>query len=271
MPTRSSQNEEELIEKCLAILKPKIKSVVVKELEINRNAQAEEIMVLKTELAQIKESQQFISMQFEELKAENAKLIKCNKNLEKDYQKLRDEVEMLHDVQTDQFEHLDNLEQYGRRENLEFEGVPQVQNEDTTEVVIKIADKLNINLNENDISIAHRLPTKRPGKSNNSSTNLPTPAIIARFANRRIRNLIYSKRSAARKIPTTEFPVPGITRLFINENLTSYRKKLPWQTKQKMKENNYKYIWTKNGRIFIRKDDESNPIEIRRERDTWSL
>ena len=100
-----------------------------------------------------------------ELKAENAKLIKCNKNLEKDNQKLRDEVEMLHDVQTDQFEHLDNLEQYGRRENLEFEGVPQVQNEDTTEVVIKIAEKLNINLNENDISIAHRLPTKRPGKA----------------------------------------------------------------------------------------------------------
>ena len=43
------------------MLKPKIKSVVVKELEINRNAQAEEIMVLKTELAQIEESQQFIS------------------------------------------------------------------------------------------------------------------------------------------------------------------------------------------------------------------
>ena len=35
MPTRSSQNEEELIEKCLAMLKPKIKSVVEKELEVN--------------------------------------------------------------------------------------------------------------------------------------------------------------------------------------------------------------------------------------------
>ena len=135
---------------------------------------------------------------------------------------------MLHDAQTDQFEHLDNLEQYGRRENLEFERVPQVQNEDATEVVIKIVEKLNINFNENDISIAHRLPTKRPSGSNNSSTNLATPAIIARFANRSIRNLIYSKRSAARKIPTTEFPVPGITRLFINEHFTSYRKKLLW-------------------------------------------
>ena len=97
---------------------------------------------------------------------------------------------MLHDAQTDQFKHLDNLEQYGRRENLEFEGVPQVQNEDTTEVVIKIAEKPNIILIENDIFIAHRLPTKRPSRSNNSSTNLPTPAIIARFANRRIRNLL---------------------------------------------------------------------------------
>ena len=215
MPARSSQNEEELIEKCLAMLKPKIKSVVVKELEVNRNAQTEEIMILKTELAQTKESQQFISMQFEELKAENAKLIKCNKNLEKENQKLRDEVEMLHDAQTNQFEHLNNLQQYGRKENLEFEGVSLVQNKDTTEVVIKIAEKLNVNINENDISIAHRVPTKRPSRSSNSRTNLPPPAIIARFANRKIRNLIYSKRSVARKIPTTEFPMPGITRLFV--------------------------------------------------------
>ena len=101
-------------------------------------------MALKTELAQIKESQQFISTQFEELKTENAKLIKSNKNLEKENQKLRDEVDMLHDAQTDQFKHLDNLEQYGRRENLEFEGILLVQNEDATEIVIKLAEKLNV-------------------------------------------------------------------------------------------------------------------------------
>ena len=49
MPTKSSQNEEESIAKCLAMLKPKIKSVLVKESEIYRNAQAEEIMVLKSQ------------------------------------------------------------------------------------------------------------------------------------------------------------------------------------------------------------------------------
>ena len=47
---------------------------------------------------------------------------------------------MLHDAQTDQFEHLDNLQQHGRRENLEFEGVPLIQHEDATEI-----DKLFLN------------------------------------------------------------------------------------------------------------------------------
>ena len=139
-------------------------------------------MALKTELALIKESQQFISTQFEKLKTENAKLIKSN-NLEKENQKLKDEVEMLHDAQTHQFEHLDNLKQYGRKENLKFEGVPLVQNEDATEIVIKLAEKLTVSLNDNDISIAHCLPMKRSSRSNNSSNNLPPATLIARFEN----------------------------------------------------------------------------------------
>ena len=67
MPTRSSQSDEGLINKCLVMLTPKIQSLVTKELEAQNKAQAEEIAVLKAEMAELKDSQQFISAQYEEL------------------------------------------------------------------------------------------------------------------------------------------------------------------------------------------------------------
>ena len=54
LPTGSSH----LIDKCLAMQKPKIQSFVTKELEAQNKAQAEEIVVLKAEMTKLKDSQQ---------------------------------------------------------------------------------------------------------------------------------------------------------------------------------------------------------------------
>ena len=68
---------------------------------------------------------------------------------------------------------LDELEQYGRRENLRIYNVPEEQdeNDDGEKIVLKIAKELKIELHKSDIQRAHRLG--KPG-------NKPRP-IIARF------------------------------------------------------------------------------------------
>ena len=93
---------------------------------------------------------------------------------------------------------VDELEQYDRRQNLIFEGVPQFQNENVTEIILSLASKLNVNLTANDISIAHRLPVKRPRlKSESNVTNRRHPGIIVRFISRQKRNEMYSNRMKA--------------------------------------------------------------------------
>ena len=79
----------------------------------------------------------------------------------------------------------DDLDQYNRRENLEFHGIPLNPNENINDIIKAMAKKLNIDLKENDISTSHHLPK--------SLSNNP-PIIIARFTNRDIRNLIFQKR-----------------------------------------------------------------------------
>ena len=45
------------------------------------------------------------------------------------------------------------------------------------------------------------------------------------------------------------------------------RKRLFWQTKQKAKEKSFKFFWTMNGNIFVRKSDDKNIIAIKCDQD----
>ena len=52
------------------------------------------------------------------------------------------------------------LEQYDRRQNLELVGVPYEKNKDVTQIALDLAGAIGVDLVEEDISIAHRLPQK---------------------------------------------------------------------------------------------------------------
>ena len=122
-----------------------------------------------------------------------------------------------------------------------FEGVPQFQNKNVSEIILSLASKLDVNLTANDISIAHRLPVKRPRLNSESNvTNSRHPGIIVRFTSRQKRNEMYSNRMKAKHIG--DISVQGMSKLYVNENLTQRRKRFFWLAKQKAKELNYKFI-----------------------------
>ncbi|KAF6201177.1 hypothetical protein GE061_005624 [Apolygus lucorum] len=52
-------------------------------------------------------------------------------------------------------------------------------------------------------------------------------------------------------------------RVYINENLTSYRADLLRRAKVKAKENGYKYVWLKNFIVHVRKDDGERVLTIK--------
>lgn len=145
---------------------------------------------------------------------------------------------------------LEDLEQRHRMENLEFHGIPEIEGEDCRELVAKMARFVNVDISAKDISIAHRLP----------ATKNKTPGIIARFTSRTIRNQIYSKRIQLSKV--TNFRIPGMRNLFINENLTRTKKDLYYQVRRKKVQQSYKSAWTNNAQIYVQKSDRSQPLKI---------
>jgi len=164
------------------------------------------------------------------------------------------------------YNNIDKLKQYDRRQNLEFHGVPRLENENVTQIVLDLVRKLDVNINEDDILIAHRLPQKQSfGQARASKSANKHPTIIAPSVSRYERNQIYASRFNAKNIE--EFPVDGMDKLYINENLTQRRKQLFWLTKQKAKDMDYSYIWTYNGQIYEREDKNSDRLHIKHESD----
>ena len=163
--------------------------------------------------------------EIEEQKAENSKLqTQIEKNAEIASGKIND------------------LEQYGRRNNLKISGLPESEGDETAEMTTEtVINKLNgvigsLNLKREDIDIAHRLGPKR--KRRWGQETAPPRRVIIKFNSRIKRDSILRNRKLFKG-----------TDMFVNEDLTQInqnvlacvRKKMPDEVKQS---------WSINGRIF---------------------
>ena len=52
-------------------------------------------------------------------------------------------------------------------------------------------------------------------------------------------------------------------RLFVKENLTPYKYGIFKSAKEIARKEGYKFVWTRDGNVFIRRDENSNPIQLR--------
>ena len=168
----------------------KIKELIQKDLKSHEKDYIEEINALKAKIIELKNSQQFLSAQYDQFKTNYDKLKAKNKNQVTELHDLKSQSAAIKAHNLKEAEKLDATEQYGRRQNLEIKGVPFHEGEDTKKIAIEVAKLLNTMLSPNEISLSHRLPA-RNGSSKSSKTSMspkddnPPSSIIVRFVNRR--------------------------------------------------------------------------------------
>ena len=119
---------------------------------------------------------------------------------------------------------LDELDQYGRRENIRIRGVPESfdAKDDGEFVVLNIASELNIKIKTEDIQSAHRLGRIRPNASK------PRPVLIRLISYKMRNELLYSKF----KLKNSE----EFRQAFITEDLTPLRLQLFNYVKRELKD-----------------------------------
>ena len=160
-----------------------------------------QLETFRAEVIEIKESQVFICNQYDSLKAEYDKLIEVNTLQKEEISDLKSQAAALETQEINDSIKVDELEQYGRRENLEIVGVPEKEDENTNAIVLEIAKMLDVDIMSSHISTSHRLPKKTANSRNNSGSS----PIIVRFTSRDIKNQIYANRKKARFVDLKNF------------------------------------------------------------------
>ena len=137
---------------------------------------------------------------------------------------------------------INDLEQYGRRNNLKISGLPESEGDETAEMTTGIViDKLNnvidnLNLRGEDIDIAHRLGPKRNRRWGQETVS--ARRVIIKFNSRIKRYNILRNRKLFKG-----------TDIFVNEDLTQINQNVLACVRKKMADE-VKQSWSINGHIF---------------------
>ncbi|XP_059057827.1 uncharacterized protein LOC131851353 [Achroia grisella] len=185
----------------------------------------------------------------QDIQRKNIDLINRNKHLETRINAMEQRIE--------------EIEQHQVARHIEISNIPYTEQENIKNIVDKVAILLKQPIS--DIKAARRLSRKRdsPGVV---QVELKEEEMQESWVSASKNCKIYTSNL----MPTTS-PAAAQNRIFVRPFLTAYNKKLLWSTKQSLN-GTYKYIWSKKGKIFIRKDDNSKPvIHIRGEADIKKL
>lgn len=259
----SEQNEPDLHE---------IKAMLV-DIQISLSSILLENKQFKKELDELKTSLQLSDIELRNIKTKLDEAAKANIKLER---RLHETTTSLDSARNDLREHteeinylnesLDNLEQYTRKNSLEFHGVPENSYESTEQAILKIAAALEVQVIPSDIEISHKLRRK----SGNS-------VIIAKFCSHKVKTSLYKARTKLKNTKATDlFPgfasaVRSKDRLFINENLTNYRRRLVDSANQRRRDGCITSVWTMDGKVYVKTSPDGNPTRIFSENDLDDL
>ena len=143
----------------------------------------------------------------------------------------RDEIDELYDG-------LDELEQYSRKNSLEIVGIPESIH-DNEGAVLKIANALNVQVAPEDIDICHRAKRKK------------SSPIIVRFVSHKVKSSLYKQRVQLKNVQFSNiFPDAKAAdrvqanKIFINENLTAFRRGLVGKANARKEELSLVGVWT---------------------------
>lgn len=131
----------------------------------------------------------------------------------------------------------DQAEQYSRRNCLRISGFSEEENENTDDIVLKLASDIGCDTQLPHIDRSHRIgnPKKKTSKPRD---------IIVKFSTYRYRQAFYKQRTVLKD--------SGHRGVFVNEDLTKVRSGILYEARKLLKAELVKGAWSSDGNILVK-------------------
>ena len=157
---------------------------------------------------------------------------------------------------------IEQLQRYSFQYNIKIIGLPKSETHEsasqTASLCINLFKVAGIEISNQDIDIAHRIPTR-------IATSGPRP-IVCKFTTRIVKEQVMNARNEACKVSANSTELPSScslenVRLF--DHLTPLLQQLLADSKKFQKRNGFKFCWAKNFIICLRRTEDFRPIQIK--------
>lgn len=152
-------------------------------------------------------------------------------------------------------------QQRDRLLNLELTGLPENSKENLLSLFQSIAKYAGVDTSDHDVVHITRVQSRQPVSGRPRT-------VVVKLTQRIQKDNILAGIRKKHGITTENLNIPGAPKpIYVNEQLTSYNKSLLKQCKDFAKLNMYQFVWVKNCKIYMRKNDKSPPFLITTEAD----
>lgn len=239
----------------LDAIKDQVDSAVKNAVTRAIKTEFDELRADMSALKDVKSSIEFMCKEFERLNLELIAAKKTIADLQVDNAALKGTV-------NDLSSRVILLEQYSRENNIEISGLPENKSENLVNVVTQIIKTTSCSLKESDILTCTRI---RKMDANSARPR----SVVVKLASAKERDTLiaavvkHNKFNSEDKLNTHKLGYGGPkAAVYVTEHLSPYYKKLHAETRKIARDRGFRYIWIRNGRIFVRKDDSAPAKQI---------
>lgn len=237
----------------------KLRDIIQQELALTiQNLVSAQLKTITDQITGFCDSINFINAQYEEMKVK----LEEKSNL---VDQLKSENEHLKSTVKDLSSRLNIVEVHMRENNIEINGIPENRAENLANLVVQLGRTVNHPLTAEDIHHATRV-------AQFNKNNEKPRAVVVKLQSARHRDAIlaavvqFNKKNPKEKLNSHHLGIGGTSKpIYVSEHLTPANKSLHAATRLKAKEKNYRFVWIRNGKIFVRKDEFTQAKLIRNE------
>ena len=209
---------------------------------------------------------------------------------EREIKQLKETVEAQTVKIKDQERRLSEIEQYSRKNVLNFTGIPEEKDENCLQLALDLGKAMGVKLDRTDIDNAHRVgrppvapggagvPAPRapavnagadgsagPGGSAGAAATQPRPLVV-KCTTYVKREMVWWNRKELKKAKpprSSTLPEDGLRNAFVQENLTPKNRQIFYEARNLKRQGLLTSAWTDNCVVKVRKNENGQTFKIR--------